>query len=809
MMKTMAQLGLLGALLLAAGPAAAQDNDITAETVFALTKKVADWQIDTFDQQGRYRALPTDPPDWANREQYHDLEWHNGALYAGMNQWRKVADDRKYTDWLMAVGERNHWQLHQRPYHADDHVVGQFYLSFYEDFGQPGMMAGVQERFDWILENPKTGTLDWEAEDTHAHDRWGWCDALFMAPPVWARLAKITGDEKYLNFMDHEYHVTYDLLWSEQDHLFWRDSSYFDQSEANGEDIFWSRGNGWVFAGLALMIPDLPADWAGREFYVDLYKEMAARLLTIQREDGTWSMGLLGALEDYPVPETSGTAFFTFGLAWGINAGLLDREEYEPAVRRAWQALAGAVTEEGLLGHVQPVGAAPGESYPDYTEVYGVGAFLAAGSELYKLLKADEQRNANTPGAIRVFMENGGWCWFQDPRALIRDGQLVMGGVAGNGSGDAAIGVYDLASGAIAGRVTVADHFDRDDHNSPALYARPDGRLLAVYARHGTENRHYYRVSAPGDFLDWGEQRTLVHRDRVTYANLHHLPDEGRLYNFYRGLQWNPAFVTSTDDGDTWGEEQHFILDELQDVQRPYVRYADNGRDTIALAFTDAHPRDHGTSIYYAEYRDGRYFNVDGTPIKHREQDGPLKPSEAEVIFRGGGGPFRDFTLSAEDSAWTSDIALDADGHPHIAYTLYQGNTDQRYRLASWDGVTWHDREIAHAGTRLYDAEASYTGLVALDPGEPAHVVISTDVDPATGERLNGMHHVYRARIDTGDDIENINWERLSPNDGNDHLRPIVVTGVVAGEDQRAILWLSGRFNSYIDYDLDVVGVVL
>lgn len=364
---------------------------VTKATVKALTQQVADWQIAHHEEQGKYRALPTVPPKWANRDRYHDLDWHQGALYAGMDQWRKIADDpTKYTQWLQDIGERNKWTLHRRPYHADDHTVGQFYLSFYEDFKQPEMLKPTQQQFDWILANPKTGTLDWLADNTHAHDRWGWCDALFMAPPVWARLAKITGDSKYLDFMDQEYHATYDLLWSKKDKLFWRDSSFFGKTENNGQDIFWARGNGWVFGGLALMIPDLPQDWQGRQFYVDLFTTMAKQLKAIQRADGTWSMGLLGGVEGYPQVETSGTSFFTFGLAWGINNGLLDSEEYRPVVMKAWRALQLAVNHEGMLGNVQPVGAAPGDSFPNYTEVYGVGAFLAAGSELYTLLQNEQ-----------------------------------------------------------------------------------------------------------------------------------------------------------------------------------------------------------------------------------------------------------------------------------------------------------------------------------------------------------------------------------------------------------------------------------
>lgn len=360
------------------------------ESVKAITKKVADWQMATFENSGQYRVLSGE-----NLEQFMktgkaprtaDLSWLNATLYAGIIEWSKVADDSaKYTDWLKMIGKRNGWQLYKRPYDADDYAVGQFYLSLYEMFKDPAMLKPTQEHFDWILANPKTGSLERGAE-TDFRNRWGWCDSLFMAPPVWARLAKVTGEQKYLDFMDQEYHATYDLLFDKNDHLFWRDSGFFTKREANGRNLYWSRGNGWVFGGLALTIPDLPQDWNGRPFYIDLFKQMAVSVKNSQRADGTWSMGVLGDESNYPVKETSGTAFFTFGLAWGINRGLLDRATCEPVVFKAWDALTKCVTDEGLLGYVQPVGGRPGDAFADKTEVYGIGAFLAAGSEVYKLV---------------------------------------------------------------------------------------------------------------------------------------------------------------------------------------------------------------------------------------------------------------------------------------------------------------------------------------------------------------------------------------------------------------------------------------
>ncbi len=348
----------------------------------ALTKKVADWQIDNYERQGEYRALP--PKDqrfkWHHRERYPDQDWIPATLFAGMYRFSTIVgdEDDRYINWLDEMAAKCQYKLFKRPFHADDHAVGQMYLNLADQFGDEKYYRPTQEQFDMIMTGKRADAYHWH-----------WCDALFMAPPVWCRLAKVTGEEKYLDYMDLQYHKTYDELWSNDESLFYRDKKFFTQHEANGKGVFWSRGNGWVFGGLAMMIPDMPKDWSSRPFYIELFQTMAARLKELQREDGTWSAGLLGDVSAYENIETSGSAFFTFGIAWGINYGLLDRKEYEPMVLKAWSALAGAVTEEGLFGYVQGVGAAPGASYKEYSELYGTGAFLAAASEIYKLVISD------------------------------------------------------------------------------------------------------------------------------------------------------------------------------------------------------------------------------------------------------------------------------------------------------------------------------------------------------------------------------------------------------------------------------------
>ena len=183
--------------------------------------------------------------------------------------------------------------------------------------------------------------------------------------------------------MVNEYKATTDFLFDKEDHLYYRDENFIGKQD-HGSKIFWSRGNGWVFAGLTNILNELDPESSEYKYFLTIYKKMADKLLTLQTPEGHWAMSLLGQ-EFYPTPETSGSSFFIYGMAWGINQGILDKASYESAVKKGWNAMVGYVTKEGMLGYVQPIGAAPGKAWPDKTEVYGTGAFLSAGSEVYKL----------------------------------------------------------------------------------------------------------------------------------------------------------------------------------------------------------------------------------------------------------------------------------------------------------------------------------------------------------------------------------------------------------------------------------------
>jgi len=350
-------------------PMAAADSPnrrLTPGDVLSVMERVADWQL----------AHPSAHPA---------TDWTQGAGDAGMLALAGISGDPKYRDALLAMGEANGWKPGPRMHHADDLAVGQAYAGLYFLYRDPKMIAPLRARLEAILSAPpEVQSLDFHQPYDQVSQLWSWCDSLFMAPPVWMQLFAATGDERYLDFAVKNWWRTTDYLYDPVEHLYFRDSTYFDRREANGKKIFWSRGNGWVMAGLVRMLQLLPANHPSRARFQQLFQAMAETILTAQQPDGLWHSSLLDP-QSYPLKETSGSGFYAYALAWGVNQGLLEGARFEPVIRKAWTALTSCVDAEGKLTHVQPIGSDPKTFADDSTEVYGVGAFLLAGSELYRM----------------------------------------------------------------------------------------------------------------------------------------------------------------------------------------------------------------------------------------------------------------------------------------------------------------------------------------------------------------------------------------------------------------------------------------
>lgn len=341
----------------------------TPDSIFHVMKKVADWQLDSIRHKG-----------WRHPKR----NWTNGALYTGLLVFGKLANDSSYYNFMKKAGDDVDWQLTKgtRRYMADYYCVGQMYCGMYNIYHNPKMIADLKLLADTLIARPHTESL--EMKNHIALREWAWCDALFMGPPSLAMLAYMTGKIKYMDLVDSLWWKTTNYLYDPEEHLYFRDSRFFHKKEKNGKKVFWSRGNGWVMGGLVRILQNMPKDYYDRSRWIKLYKDMAAKIASIQQPDGTWHSSLLDPI-DYPSKETSGTTFYCYALAWGINHGLLKRKQYAPVVWKAWKALVGCLHPNGKLGYVQRVAGSPGKVSYDDTEVYAVGAFLLAGSEVMKM----------------------------------------------------------------------------------------------------------------------------------------------------------------------------------------------------------------------------------------------------------------------------------------------------------------------------------------------------------------------------------------------------------------------------------------
>ena len=321
----------------------------------------------------------------------HPTDWTNGAYYTGVARAHSTTKNMMYMAALKNQAVQNNWEPFTRLYHADDVAISYSYLYVAENEKRRNFAdleptknfldAHLYEANDW-----KAGTNKSKEDKTIL---WWWCDALFMAPPVINLYAKQTKQPQYLEEMHKYYMETYNRLYDKEEKLFARDMRFVwqgkesDRKEPNGKKVFWSRGNGWVIGGLALLLEDMPKDYKHRDFYVNLYKEMASKILEIQSEDGLWRTSLLSP-ESYDHGEVSGSGFHTFALTWGINNGLLDKK-HTSAVKKAWKAMAACQHEDGRVGWVQNIGAFPEPASADSWQNFGTGAFLLAGSEILKL----------------------------------------------------------------------------------------------------------------------------------------------------------------------------------------------------------------------------------------------------------------------------------------------------------------------------------------------------------------------------------------------------------------------------------------
>jgi unsaturated rhamnogalacturonyl hydrolase len=328
--------------------------------VVDLMEKVCDYQI-------------AHPWPFANDK---NKDWERSTFYIGVMATYRTTRASRFLNQALKWSRDNHWAIDSTTgVHADEMTAGQVYLDLYFLKPDPKRIDGLRKYADREVANGERGRVIWD-----------YIDALFVAPPALAGLAAATGEQKYLDYMNWMFWDVADLLYDRKAGLFYRDKSYNPKRAKNGKKVFWSRGNGWVIGGIPLILQYLPKNNPRRGQYISLLQTMASSIARLQQPDGLWRTSLLDPKE-FPAPETSGTSFFCYAMAWGINHGLLPRKQYLPVVERAWNGLANSVHSDGKLGWVQEPNKEPGLVTTEDTQEYGVGAFLLAGSEVARLAR--------------------------------------------------------------------------------------------------------------------------------------------------------------------------------------------------------------------------------------------------------------------------------------------------------------------------------------------------------------------------------------------------------------------------------------
>jgi unsaturated rhamnogalacturonyl hydrolase len=320
--------------------------------------------------------------------------WNVAAYHTGNIEAYRVTGEESYRRYSEAWAEHNQWMGAKSQDKAawkysygetDDHVLFgdwqicfQVYADLYQLDKDPRKIARAREVMEYQM-------------STASNDYWWWVDGLYMVMPVMTKLHKITGNRQYLDKLYAYYSHAGSLMYDPAEQLYYRDARYVypQHRSVNGKKDFWARGDGWVFAALARVLSELPQNDPHRGEYVERLQAMAAALVPLQQPEGYWTRSLMDPAHA-PGPETSGTAFFTYGLLWGINNGLLPRDRYLPAAQRGWHYLTTvAMQPDGKIGYVQPIGdrAIPGQVVDqNSTSHFGVGAFLLAGAEMARLL---------------------------------------------------------------------------------------------------------------------------------------------------------------------------------------------------------------------------------------------------------------------------------------------------------------------------------------------------------------------------------------------------------------------------------------
>jgi hypothetical protein len=414
--------------------------------------------------------------------------------------------------------------------------------------------------------------------------------------------------------------------------------------------------------------------------------------------------------------------------------------------------------------------------------------------------------------AITTFNDDGGWCWYQDERAVVdtKNNKFIIGSVAFNGgaNGDIVAVVSDF-KGTDKKKFTLATNLSPDDHNAPAFAIRPDGKISAMWAGHREDCYSYYNVF---DGAAWGTTKAYNwapngcpwdgNSQKITYSNMFYL--DGKLHSAVRSVNTSPNLLQSADDGSSFGYYGRITATPTMGYVAGYYRYWGNNTDRVDFVATEAHPRDSDTSLWHGYISGGKVYDSGGTAVDANVGDGTAQNIDKYTKVFAAQTTLNGVKL---EHMWNHDIVRYTDGTIAIlgqGRVSGSGSTDPDKRMiySRFDGTSWKSTYLVKAGKKLYNDEQDYTGLSALHPDNPHVIFVSSTFDPSTDTAVAGGKHEIFMGV-TCDNGATFTWKALTQNSTQDNLRPIVPKWDAS---HTLLLWMRGTYNTAQKMTMSIVG---
>ena len=725
-----------------------------------IIRNVADYQIKKYGDH-----IPT-------------RNWLVSTFYSSFIGAYEATNDESYLKQALDWSQRSGWDINNS-LNADDICSGQIYLDLYFIKKDPKMISNLAKKIPESYFNRtelKPGELHTWDQKSHpfsGRNIWSWCDALYMAPPMLARMGKATGDKRYYDILHDLYWDSTDFLYDLEAHLFFRNSKADLEklSTPNGKKVFWSRGNGWVYAGLPRIIEFLEDEDPMKEKYIQLFKEMSYSIAQYQMEDGLWRSSLNDP-EWFPTKESSGSSFFVFGIVKGINEGWLPKEYFLPIVLKAWTGLISCVTPEGKLGYGQNVAGSPNEVRPHDNVDYATGAFILAASELYKMNAIREIKKIwNNDFTPRLVAKDAAWISRANDPVIYSDYIYFPSYVKANG--ELAFTAFCTNKwpnvSAYARKQLYFEAGNKGKFNSsPSILPIERYNLLAM------SDGQQCNINTPiwGDmFTD--KYSTTKSKPTETIESLIQLKKlNNRIYNFTYNIDGKPTISYTIDTAKVWSKKAIYLSKNVQSVH--YVSNEDNRVDIIYST---------GNTIRHIYFEDEIFYDSNRKKIGTLQsvQKSPIKASKGTIIHK-------------DNQIWIQDIEYN-DQSPVCAFLTHSGGISS-YKIAHLTNDGWSNSLLTTITNNITN-QADFTGGLTLLPRNSSTIVISSNTHLKTKKELPNRKYQLFKGIKVDKDWK---WQQLTFDPTHDHMRPTIVHG-----EEDALFWVTGNYINSTNFDTDIL----